>query len=109
MRNTTCCSGDCNQGRLCPSRSNLGGGLPLICLLLAVFIVLLAYVGPSLDDHSGEFGAADDAIAQHKREERLASIIKRVCGDGAAGQLDGTTLQCFTHKGRKTITAQVAP
>lgn len=78
-------------------------------LLLVFMAVILAVVGPSIDDRSGEFAAADDAIAQIKRENHIAAAGKKVCGENAAWQIEGNTIQCFTHRGKKTITAKVTP
>ena len=109
----TCCSGDCRQGRDCPNRTPnaLGtrGNLVMLIVLLVCFAGLLAVVGPVLDDHSGEAAKADAAIHQIKREQREAMAARNICGANAGYQFNGNVLQCFTHRGAKTITAKVTP
>ena len=106
----TCCSGDCRQGRDCPNRSQSArGNLVMLIVLLVCFAGLLAIVGPAIDDHSGEAAQADAAINQIKREQREAMAARNICGANAGYQFNGNVLQCFTHRGAKTITAQVAP
>jgi hypothetical protein len=106
----TCCTGECRQGRDCPNRSESArGNLVMLVVMLVCFAGLLAFVGPAIDDHSGETAQADAAIDQIKRENHIASVGKKVCGENAAWRMDGATLQCFTHRGAKTITAQVTP
>ena len=110
---TTCCSGDCQQGRLCPNRapSALGarGNLVMLIVLLVCFAGLLAIVGPAIDDHSGEAAQADATIHQIKREQREAMAARNICGANAGYQFNGNVLQCFTHRGAKTVTARVTP
>ena len=110
---TTCCSGDCQQGRLCPNRapSALGarGNLVMLIVLLVCFAGLLAIVGPAIDDHSGEAAKADAAIHQIKRERKEAMAARAICGENAGYRFDGNTLQCLTKRGAKTIQAKVTP
>ena len=75
--------------------------------MLVFCIVTLAYIGPAIDDHSGE-SAADDAIAQIRISERREAAARAVCGQNAGYQYTGATLQCFTHRGAKSITVSVA-
>lgn len=87
--------------------------LPMKVWAGTTILVLLFAVVPStsfhLDDNSDEFSSADDAINQANREQRLAKAGKTICGENAAWQVEGNTLQCFTRKGKKTITATVQP
>ena len=78
-------------------------------LILICFAGLLAFVGPALDDHSGEAAQADAATDQIKLGRRQAMAARAICGENAGYQFDGNTLQCFTHRGAKTITAKVTP
>ena len=64
---------------------------------------------PAIDDHSGEAAQADAAIHQIKREQREAMAARAICGANAGYQFNGDVLQCFTHRGAKTITAKVTP
>ena len=107
---TTCCTGDCRQGRDCPNRrQSAAGNFVLPALILICFAGLLAFVGPALDDHSGEAAQADAATDQIKLGRRQAMAARAICGENAGYQFDGNTLQCFTHRGAKTITAKVTP
>ena len=106
----TCCSGDCRQGRDCPNRSQSErGNLVMLIVLLVCFAGLLAIVGPAIDDHSGEAAQADATIHQIKREQREAMAARNICGANAGYQFNGDVLQCFTHRGAKTIQAKVQP
>ena len=108
----TGCSGNCNQSRNCPSRNVAHtplGNIAISGVIVAFFVLCLAWAGPGNDDHSGEQSAASDAINQIKRDEHIAAAGKKVCGENAAWQIEGDTIQCFTHRGAKTITAKVAP
>ena len=102
------CNHDCTQGRYCDGRIKKPAPAWLTPAILIVMAVMLCYVGPAIDENSAEFSAADEAIAQIKRDHHIAKAGKKVCGENASWQIDGNTLQCFTHKGRKTsVTAQV--
>ena len=106
----TCCSGDCRQGRDCPNRrQSARGSLALLCIMLLCFAGLLAIVGPAIDDHSGEAAQADATIHQINREQREAMAARNICGANAGYQFNGNVLQCFTHRGAKTVTARVTP
>ena len=106
----TCCTGDCRQGRDCPNRrQSAAGNFVLPALILICFAGLLAIVGPAIDDHSGEAAQADAAIHQIKREQREAMAARNICGANAGYQFNGNVLQCFTHRGAKTVTARVTP
>ena len=88
-----------------PKETRAGLLTPVIAICM---IVMLGYVGPAIDDHSAEFSAADEAIAQQKHENHIARAGKKVCGENAAWQIEGNTIQCYTHRGAKTsVTAQV--
>ena len=104
----TCCTGDCRQGRDCPSRSHSArGSFWLLCIMLLCFTGLLAIVGPAIDDHSGEMAQADEIANQIKRERKEAMAARNICGENAGYQFNGNSLQCFTHRGKPTITAPV--
>lgn len=104
------CTGNCRQGRDCPSRaSSARGNFWLLCIMLACFAGLLAIVGPAIDDHSGEMAQADEIANQIKRERREAMAAHNICGQNAGYRFDGNTLQCLTKRGAKTITAKVTP
>lgn len=82
---------------------------PVAAMLWAsLFVILLSYVGPALDDNGDEFGAAEDAIEQQRQQARIERMARFVCGSNAAYQIEGNTLQCFNHAGRKTIQAKVS-
>jgi hypothetical protein len=38
-----------------------------------------------------------------------AMAARNICGANAGYQFNGNVLQCFTHRGAKTITAKVTP
>lgn len=110
--NTTGCSHDCNQGRSCPGHNAHGtaGNVAPIGVLVAVVILLLAYVGPTAIDHSGDFAAAD-AIESAQARDRYLTAAAKMCGINAAviEQADGS-MRCALHNGRKTArVAMVAP
>ncbi len=102
------CNHDCTQGRYCDGRIKKPAPAWLTPAILIVMVVMLCYVGPAIDDNGAEFSAADEAIAQQKREARAIKASKEICGINAAHQINGDTMQCLTHKGRKTsVTARV--
>jgi len=84
--------------------------------LLACALALLlsgAHLLDSIPDHRAEFDQAADidaAQAQAQAQARYAAAAQRACGENAAWrQLDAGSVQCFTHRGLKTISAQVQP
>ena len=103
------CTHDCNQSRSCPARTKKPAPVWLTPAILIFMAFMLCYVGPAIDNHGAEFSAADEAIAQQNREARAIKASKEICGNNAAYQINGNTLQCLTHKGRKTIQAKVTP
>ena len=106
---TTGCTNNCTQGRYCPGHGKKPAPAWLTPVIAIGMIIMLSYVGPRIDNNSQEFSQADEAIAQQKHENHIARAGTKVCGANAAWQIEGNTLQCFTHKGRKTsVTAQVA-
>ena len=108
----TGCNGNCNQSRNCPNRQQPHaqlGNIAISGVIIAFFLLCLAWAGPGIDDNSAEATEADRAIAQLSRERKEAMAARAICGDNAAYQFNGNTLQCFTHRGAKTITAKVAP
>ena len=80
--------------------------------LVALFVVLLAIVGPTIDDHSAEQDQAlalQDAIKAEQAQERFAKAARDLCGENGAWRLiDARTVQCMTHRGAKTIVVKVA-
>lgn len=82
--------------------------------LIAVAMVgALAWLGPSLDDHSDEWAQAltlQDAINEAIHQEKFALAAQALCGPQAAWQqLNDGSVQCRTKHGRPTITVQVSP
>lgn len=76
-------------------------------------LLLLCWVGPSLDDHSAEWDQAvtlQDAINAAIAQEKFAVAAQAVCGPQAAWQqLQDGSVMCRTKHGRPTITVQVSP
>lgn len=81
----------------------------LIALTLAL-AVLLAYVGPSLDDTRGESPVPDSAIAEHSAEIRMLRAAIEMCGgeNSIAHDLGNGSIQCLTKRGHKTIVVGVS-
>ena len=81
--------------------------------LVATMAILLAWFGPSLDDHSAEWDQAVDlqaAIVASIAQERFDRAAQAVCGPQAAWvQLNDGSVQCKTKHGRPTITVMVSP
>lgn len=92
----------------CPGRGQklaahgTAGNVALIGVLVALVILLLAYVGPTAIDHSGDFAAAD-AIESAQARDRYLTAAAKMCGINAAviEQADGS-MRCALHNGRKT-------
>ena len=80
-----------------------------ITTLLVVLFVIVPGTAFHLDDNSAEFSGADDALAQITRERKEAMAARNICGENAGYQFTGNTLQCYTKRGGKTITAKVQP
>lgn len=106
----TCCTHNCRQGRDCPQRSRKPAPLWLTPLILVCMVVLLAVVGPAIDDHSGE-GAQADALQAAQMRERYLLAAQKQCGVNAAVvELPDGSMRCALHTGRKTSrVAMVAP
>lgn len=104
MKAAHCCSHNCNQGRDCPGRAAHGtlGNVAMIAVLVSLIIVLLAWAGPAIDDHSGDSATADAIEAAQARDRYLIAAAK-LCGvnSGVLEQADGT-MRCALHTGRKT-------
>lgn len=70
--------------------------------------LLLAYVGPRLDEEQAVHAdriAAEKTAQQRARFERAAQAM---CGENAGWrELDNGAVQCMTKKGRKTMVAEV--
>lgn len=84
----------------------------LINWLLALLICLgmaTSYLLDNPSDHAAAVAHAtslDDAKDAAAREVRFAKAAAAVCGINAAAQdLGDGTVQCMTHKGRKTVRA----
>ena len=86
---------------------------PMAAWAITTLLVLLFTVVPGtafhLDDHGSENALAKDALDQIKRERKEAMAARAICGENAGYQFNGNSLQCFTHRGAKTITAKVHP
>ena len=80
-----------------------------ITTLLVVLFVIVPGTAFHLDDNSAEQGAAKDGLDQIKRERKEAMAARHICGENAGYQYTGNTLQCYTKRGGKTITAKVQP
>jgi hypothetical protein len=91
--------------------------MPRTLLTALALIVVLAWLGPSLDDNGAEFDqAADIEAAQHdaSAQARYDAAVQRLCGENAAYmELADGAIQCKTKRGmptrRVTLTAQVTP
>ena len=70
-------------------------------------IMSCSYLLDGPDDHSAEHAQAlalKDAQAQEAAEHRFAKATAALCGPNAAAKdLGDGTVQCYTHKGHKTI------
>ena len=82
-------------------------------ILVAAMIVVLAWFGPSIDDHSAEADQAVDlqaAINQAIQQEKFAQAAQAVCGPQSPWvQLNDGSVQCSTRYGKPTITVKVSP
>lgn len=82
-------------------------------IIAVAMVAALCWLGPSLDDHSAEWGDAitlQDAINEAIRQEKFAVAAQALCGPQASWQqLNDGSVQCKTKHGRPTITVQVAP
>ena len=82
-------------------------------------IITLAWLGPTLDDHSTEQAQADDLQAAQRQSDaqrRYDTAVRRLCGQNADYmELDHGAIQCSTKRGHPTrrvtliTTAQVLP
>ena len=80
----------------------------LLCLLLGSAHLL---DGPSdIEAAQDTASAAADAAHAAKRTARFERAARKVCGsdNGAFEVMADGAIQCFTHRGHKTITAKVA-
>jgi len=82
-----------------------------LCLAVTAAI-LLAWLGPGLDDHSAEVDQArelEQAQRDAQRVARFEHAAQAICGPQAAWKMlaDGISIQCLTKRGIKTIVAQV--
>lgn len=84
-------------------------------LLAGAIAATVGCLGPSLDDHGSDFDAAramEESIIQAQEQAqaqaRYESAAKQICGDNAAWmQIEHGVIQCYTHRGAKTITATI--
>ena len=76
--------------------------------LAGVLAATLGIGGLALDDHSAEFDAGrdiEDAQAQAMANQRYEATVQRLCGENAGWmRLENDVIQCYTHRGAKTIT-----
>lgn len=81
---------------------NLLGALAIIALL-----AMLTWARPDPSDHQSD--AAEQAIAEHAEEIRALRAAIEMCGgeNAVAQDLGNGSWQCFTHQGKRTITARV--
>lgn len=81
--------------------------------LVATIGILLAWFGPSIDDHSAEHDQAVDlqyAINQAIAQEKFAQAAQAVCGPQSPWvQMNDGSVQCSTKYGKPTITVKVSP
>lgn len=75
--------------------------------LCATAVAILLSTSFHLDDMRHEMGVSadlQDAIRAEAREQRFAKAAQALCGPNAGYALqDDGSVQCYTHKGRKTI------
>lgn len=91
--------------------------MPRTLLTTLAIIMVLAYLGPALDDHSAEFDVAasiDDARQQAAYQAQYEAKLQQLCGENAAYmELAVGEIQCTDKRGtptrRVTLTAQVTP
>lgn len=85
-------------------------------LATVAIVMLLAWLGPALDDHSADYATAADLEAaqqQASAQARYDAAVQRLCGPNAAWmeRADGA-IQCTDKHGRRTrqvnLTVQVA-
>lgn len=76
--------------------------------LAGALAATLAFGGALLDDHSADFDVArdiEDAQAQAKSTQVYEARVQQLCGENAGWmQLEDGVIQCYTHRGAKTIT-----
>ena len=108
---TTGCNRNCNQGRACPGHIKKPAPAWLNPVLVVSMVVMLCFVGPTIDNRGYEHTVAKDAIAQQRQQARFDKAIKEMGREnGACFQTDKPgELQCFTHRGAKTVTTKVSP
>ena len=80
-------------------------------ILAGALAVTLAFGGAMLDDHSTDFDVArdlEDAQAKAKATQVYEAKVQQLCGENAGWmQLENGVIQCYTHRGAKTITVTV--
>lgn len=73
-------------------------------LLVASGVLLLWPASDAV--HSSSQAAA---IAEQGEAFRFAKAAREMCGEDAAWDIVGDTIQCYRHTGQPTITAEVMP
>jgi len=79
----------------------------LSSILVMFFLLCLAYVGPAIDDHSGENAVAAEAAKQQRQQKRFALAAARICGsENAVARPTGREgeIVCVTKRGFITRT-----
>lgn len=77
--------------------------------VLGLLVLLMAFVGPALDDNSAENIAAKQELASKHQQDRFERAAQEVCGPNAAFRLtqrQGEVI-CMTKRGHKTKVAQL--
>lgn len=75
--------------------------------MAVAFAIALGWLGPTALDTP----SLQDARAAATAEERFDRAAQAMCGENAAYRMTDQpgVVQCFTHRGAKTITAKVQP
>lgn len=75
----------------------------------SIFAAVVAAFGLSggFDADSYTTASQSAAISEQSEAFKVAKDAQAMCGPNAAYTLEGNSVQCFTHRGHKTITAQV--
>lgn len=78
------------------------------CFGVGAILVLLSVVGPKLDEIQTTAEAIESSAKAQAKQERFEQAARAVCGENAAWQdIGGGAIQCFTHRGHKTLTARI--
>lgn len=109
---SSACTHNCRSGRACTCST--AKGCAITGALVLAIAGVLAWGGPALDDNSGEFAQAaniEDAIKAEQAQARFEKAARDVCGENSGWRLTNNDreVQCYTHRGYRTIVARVAP